>query len=578
MDFTALLDSTINGVGVVSLCDGERLTRQRFISDVEALANRLEALPYHYLGLFCEDSYLFAVAFCAVLSQKKTPVLLPSPKPDFITAIGKNIDALLSDQSLLLDGLPVISHSLNAEPVVSTASLPSIDKQQTVLLYTSGSTGEPKRVEKRLQQLCDEVAVLEQLWGKQLGADVTIFSTVSHQHVYGLLFRLLWPLLSGRCFDSETFQYPEPLLANIQSVDSAALMSSPSQLKRMPELVDLSVIRTPLRALFCSGGPLLEETSLYLLDILAQPVIEVYGSTETGGIARRQRRAPGEDSWQALPEVELLCNDEGCLQIRSPFEDSGGWYAMADAVSMQGADCFCLRGRVDKIVKVEDKRLSMPEMEQQLRNCEWIDEAAVTVLEGRHSSVAVALALTASGQRLLQDGGKKALVQRVKSRLANYFENVLLPKKWRFLAQLPYNSQGKLTQQALRELFEEASQAAAVKSQKILLPQLENIQSLENAVNIEMIIPSELHYFRGHFEGRPVLPGVVQIDWAMHFAAEHFQIQAHVLAMEVIKFHDFVLPGDRLCLSLKYRDNKVSYKFVRDGKTCSSGRLVQGGR
>ncbi|MCO6705214.1 AMP-dependent synthetase, partial [Streptomyces sp. CHB9.2] len=77
-------------------------------------------------------------------------------------------------------------------------------------LSTSGSSGEPKLIAKQLFQLANEVAALECLWGASLGA-ATVLGSVSTQHIYGLLFRVLWPLCAGRPFARQALPYTEEL-------------------------------------------------------------------------------------------------------------------------------------------------------------------------------------------------------------------------------------------------------------------------------------------------------------------------------------------------------------------------------
>jgi acyl-CoA synthetase (AMP-forming)/AMP-acid ligase II len=76
-----------------------------------------------------------------------------------------------------------------------------------LVLYTSGTTGTPQAIPKKLAQLAREVATLESAFGALLGSG-EIVGTVSHQHIYGLLFRVLWPLASGpRAARAELFLF-----------------------------------------------------------------------------------------------------------------------------------------------------------------------------------------------------------------------------------------------------------------------------------------------------------------------------------------------------------------------------------
>ncbi len=85
----------------------------------------------------------------------------------------------------------------------------------------------PKRIEKTLDQFEQEIETLEATWGLRIGR-ATILATVSHQHIYGLLFRVLWPLMTGRCFDACLYRYPDQLLTQIQRRPSSVLISSPA--------------------------------------------------------------------------------------------------------------------------------------------------------------------------------------------------------------------------------------------------------------------------------------------------------------------------------------------------------------
>jgi acyl-coenzyme A synthetase/AMP-(fatty) acid ligase len=79
------------------------------------------------------------------------------------------------------------------------AALPGSTREAPLaVLFTSGTTGEARRIEKAVRHLEDEVAVLEERFGVHLGADARILATVAPQHLYGLQFRVLWPIASGR--------------------------------------------------------------------------------------------------------------------------------------------------------------------------------------------------------------------------------------------------------------------------------------------------------------------------------------------------------------------------------------------
>lgn len=101
----------------------------------------------------------------------------------------------------------------------------------------------------------------------------------------------------------------------------------------------------------------------------------------------------------------------------------------------------------------------------------------------------------------------------------------------------------------------------------------------ENQVRLELHVPIELAYFAGHFPDLPVLPGVVQIDWAVRYARAHFSLTGCFTALEHIKFQSLVLPDAKLELLLKWNEQKkqLEFSFSTSERKYSSGRIAFGG-
>lgn len=563
---------------ILAVHGGQPVSRGQFQNDIAALCARLTSRTETRWALYCDESYAFAVSLIALLYCGKNPVVLPNLQPEFISSISSHLDALLTDRAEDRPGINTLQVSVAASRTDGNAQHVSLEKiDGTISIFTSGSTGEPKKIDKRWQQLKTEIKVLEQTWGGQLGG-AHIVSTISHQHIYGLLFKVLWPLFCGRCFDSAVYQYPEPLLERIAKLPAVALISSPAHLKRIPKMIDLARAKGRLVAVFSSGGPLPNDAAAGITRALDLGVIEVFGSTETGGVAYRSQTQPGAITpWTPLPQVNIRPDPEdGCLLIHSPFEGSGTWCKMGDIVELLDDGRFHTQGRADKIVKVEEKRLSLAEVEARLAASDLIAEAAATVLDGNRRSVAVAAVLSAAGRDFRGQQGHKELCLRLRQHLAPYFESVVLPKKWRFVEQLPVNSQGKITQSAVKQLFldsESVSDQAFTR-----FPVVESIEQTETGMVFTLRIMADLLYFNGHFPGRPVLPGVAQLAWAHALGKQYLAISDDCRALEAIKFHRFIEPGDSIRLTLSYnRDKrKLVFNYESDKGVHSSGRLAIG--
>ncbi|MCU7279063.1 acyl-CoA synthetase family protein [Pseudomonas peradeniyensis] len=430
-----------------------------------------------------------------------------------------------------------------------------------ISLCTSGSSGEPKRIDKQLRQLANEVNALEQLWGKDLGT-AWIIGSVATQHIYGLLFRVLWPLCAGRGFERRQLPFPEDLQRASREHPAFAWVASPALLKRMGDNLDWPALG-PVRRVFSSGGELPSVAAESLQQRLGQWPTEILGSSETGGIAWRQ----GEPLWQPFADVQLSQDDQGALRIASPYLPAGHVEQSADAAEFSDDGRFRLLGRLDRIVKLEEKRISLPMLEQALCAHAWVAEARLGVIEKGRAYLGALVALAPAGLHALRNQGRRAVIDGLRQHLAGHCEALALPRRWRLARQLPLNTQGKLPQAELQALL---------LAPRSMAPEVLGQTQQGEELHLRLAIPLDLACFPGHFPQTPVLPGVVQIDWAIALAASRLQLAQRFAGMEVLKFQQLVRPGDELLLTLRFdaTRGKLYFAYTCAGQPCSSGRIV----
>lgn len=572
---------------VIALKDGIPVNGQQFSHAVAVSATFLAQYPEKRWALYCADSYNFLVTFLGLLHAGKTVIILPNVQPGFIQAILVHFEAVICDQVLNTLTKPQIllseiQHSIDA---ISDQQLclPPLDPKLTQIeLFTSGSTGEPKRIKKTLAQFEQEINTLEATWGLQIG-NAIVLATVSHQHIYGLLFRVLWPVMTGRCFDSGLYQYHEQIFAKVEQCACAILISSPAHLTRIPEQIDISAASRHLAAVFSSGGPLNNASAVKLQKSLGFGVIEVFGSSETGGVAHRTQTETETETAQATPwtplaKVEISIEpQQQCLMVRSPYIGSDDWYLMSDTVEFNAVGQFYLRGRADKIVKIEEKRISLIEIETKLLNSDLVKETATTVLHGPRQIIAVVAVLTNNGQQLLANQGRKVVNETLKKHLSDYFERVVLPRKWRYVDSLPFNSQGKLTTTALQQLFIKEAKKHE-KPDIVTEPEYKIVERDAKRIILKLTIPENLHYFKGHFDTKPILPGVVQIAWVMAYSRQYLSVPSEMQNMEIIKFNQIIEPGAAVVLTLQFNadKSKLRFDYTSELGKLSSGRISFG--
>ena len=428
-------------------------------------------------------------------------------------------------------------------------------------LCTSGSSGEPKRIDKTLRQLANEVEALEHLWGADLG-EACIIGSVATQHIYGLLFRALWPLCAGRSFVPKQLAFPEDLQRASREHPAFAWVASPALLKRMGDNLDWPAL-SAVRRVFSSGGALPAEASQSLYERLQQWPTEILGSSETGGIAWRQ----GQDLWQPFNGVELSQDSDGALLIASPYLPAGHIEHTADAARIAADGRFELLGRLDRIVKLEEKRISLPMLEHALMAHAWVAEARLGVVQENRASLGALLVLSERGMHALRNQGRRSLTQALRQHLSQHCETLALPRRWRLLRQLPLNAQGKLPQAEVEALL----LAPRPKAPQVL----EQVEA-DGEWSLQLAVPPDLAYFSGHFPRAPVLPGVVQVEWAMSLGQQLMDLPAKFAGMEVLKFQQLVRPGDEIQLHLRFDPvrGKLYFAYRNETATCSSGRIL----
>ena len=121
-------------------------------------------------------------------------------------------------------------------------------------------------------------------------------------------------------------------------------------------------------------------------------------------------------------------------------------------------------------------------------------------------------------------------------------------------------------------MSEVATRGAASEVQS---PEIAVVAHSEGRVELSLVIPETLLYFRGHFPGFAILPGVVQLDWAIQYGAQYFALGAICAVTVRIKFRKPIRPNHRVTLTLKHLRSRDSIQFDytdADG-ACSSGQV-----
>lgn len=516
----------------------------QFWQDVALQAAEIAQMENLTWALWEADSYEFLVLFFAALLAKKQ-ILLP---PNRVRELEQDFSA----QQIYFLKRQEIGEVVPLSLMLDDTFL----EQAQLYFYTSGSTGEPKKIPRTLRQLLNEVQGLSQSFS--FDEHATAIATVSHQHIYGLLFKLLLPLATGRSFYNPQMAFPEDVVQAQKQLETMGLsnylISSPALLKRWTT----DVVLQHCQMVFSSGGKL--ESGVRPL--LNRPIIEVLGSSETGGIAHR---AKDEDAWTAFSNVAIRIEDQQ-LMVKSNHAFENDWITTGDGAVWTDTTCqtFKLMGRTDRIVKLEEKRLSLDAIEQTIQALDVVKQCHVLVFEHeQRQMLGCIVVLTEQAREQLQQEGKSAFVSHLKQQLKDGLETIAIPRQWRFLSQLPQNTQSKLNKNYLKTLFKPMLQP-------VVLSQSQN--SDDHIWELEF--PPELACFKGHFPTQPIYPGVGQIGFLQQFAKSIWSDLSWCQGYEQLKFQNLIRPYAVVQLKFSRKDHKVSFELRDSEQILASGRLL----
>ena len=552
-------DSVIGWRHGAALCNAE------FLQRIVAWHGLLQHRAGKNYALYLDDSIEFGAALIGAWQAGKTVWLTADTLDASIESLKDSVDGFLGE--FPPECAPLTPRIDEGTQSVDAAAVDG--DFAALVVHTSGTTGAAQAMPKRLAQLSNEVATLEKSFGLAIG-DADVIGTVSHQHIYGLLFRVLWPLAAGRAIHAQSQNFPEEL-AEALALRSCVLIASPAHLKRLPDHLDWRGANACVRTVFSSGGPLPLDVAQATAKLLGQAPIEVYGSSETGGIAWRQRSASADESWLPFPQVEWRIADgdgESSLEVRSPNLADANWLRLADRVQAHGADRFLLNGRGDRIVKIEEKRISLDAIEALLAASPLVAAARVVLCDeapGQRQQLAAFVVASEQGQQRLSTAGKLALNRELRALLIGQVEPVAYPRRWRYLEQMPFDAQGKTTRALLLALLDTRPRE----------PQWRILESEASKLKLEVTVPVDLFYFDGHFPGAPILPGVVQLDWAIAMGRRHFALPPHFSGVGTLKFQQVIQPGNVVMLELTHDVGKgnLNFRYVSPLGQHASGRI-----
>ena len=296
--------------------------------------------------------------------------------------------------------------------------------------------------------------------------------------------------------------------------------------------------------------------------------MEIYGSTETGGIAYRQSK--NGPVWTPVEVCKMSVAENGCLNIKSSYILEADGFTTGDLVELYDDGRFLLQGRADSIVKIEEKRISLPEVENRLKQTGLLQDVRVVPMDGKRQYLAAAIVLNNAGREKFAGATKLSINNYFTDFLSQFIETTVLPKKWRYLEELPQNTEGKIRVRDIQTLFK--------------LPESPDFKILKfhrepGVLVTKLLFPSTSGFYDGHFPEFKLLPAVAQVDMALRLARNFLDVPKALSKIHRTKFAGPILPDVPVILNVMYNEDsaKVSFNYTLADDEESDGKILSNG-
>jgi len=512
-----------------------------------AQAARLaRALPQggHVINL-CETRHGFMLGFAAALLRGRVSLLPPGRgRGDWEALLQRHPGAYVLSERPVAGANAFALGAFLEDRAAGALDIPRIDRAAVAaILFTSGSTGEPAAHARTWGQLCRGAELLAGAlgWGERPAG--AIIGSVPPQHMFGLESTVMLPWQTGIAVHAQ-----EPLLA---ADLETALRECARPVWWMATPLHL---RAPLQAAAALPGLQgIVASTMSLPAALAGaaeaawrvPVIEVYGSTETGALATR--RTAGEVTWTPLPGVTLHAQGAGEAQrFRAEAPHIDAPVVLGDILELQPDGRFRWLGRASDQVKIAGKRASLGALNLALTEIPGVADGVISFPpqagDEDESYPARRLAAFFVSDTLDPPQVLAALRARI--------DPAFLPRPIHRVARLPRNANGKLTRAALAELFARRQPAQAIPADHPALP--------------------------GHFPGDAMVPGVTLLARVAEALRARFP---HCAPGELlhVRFHSPLRPGESFAIEAQREAGRARFEVRRTGCEGAPGAVIASG-
>ena len=417
-------------------------------------------------------------------------------KPSKVLMVDRGLDSMN-----LVTGRDVDYASLRAQHFDATVSVTWLESNaMSYILYTSGTTGNPKGVQRDVGGYAVALASsMKQIFCGNPGE--TYFATSDIGWVVGHSYIVYGPLIAGMA----TIMYEgTPIRPDagiwwsiVEKYKVTRMFSAPTAirvLKKHPAELMKKYDLSSLKALYLAGEPLDETTSSWISSELGVPIVDNYWQTETGwpilSVARGVENTPTRLGSPGIAMVgynvsimnevtgmECAPNEKGVVAIKGPlppgcmqtvYGDDARFvqtywsnfaheqlYSTFDWGIKDADGYFFILGRTDDVINVAGHRLGTREIEESISSHPQVSEVAVVGVEDKlKGQVAVAFVILRHPDLAGTAESRRALEVEIMALVDKQLGPVARPSRVHFVTMLPKTRSGKLLRRSIQAICE----------------------------------------------------------------------------------------------------------------------------
>ena len=434
-----------------------------------------------------------AVAYKPLLDEA---IALAQHKPSSVIMVNRGLATMTTVPGRDVDYATLREQHMNAQVPITWLE----SNESSYILYTSGTTGKPKGVQRDVGGYAVALASsMKHIFRSRVGE--TYFSTSDIGWVVGHSYIVYGPLIAGMA----TIMYeglpvrPDAGIwwSIVEKYKVTRMFSAPTAvrvLKKHPSEFMKKYDLSSLKALYLAGEPLDESTTEWILSELGVPIIDNYWQTETGwpilSIAKEIDDKASKLGSPGVPmygyKVKILnestgeaCgdNEKGVVVIEGPLPPGcmqtvygdderfvkTYWsnfrneqvYSTFDWGIRDSEGYYFILGRTDDVINVAGHRLGTREIEESISSHPNVSEVAVVGVEDKlKGQVAVAFAILKDPSPTTTPDGRKALELEVMGVVDKQLGAVARPARVHFVTLLPKTRSGKMLRRSIQAICE----------------------------------------------------------------------------------------------------------------------------